>query len=95
MYKLIKEDGVHDSVVSDYHFHSMTQLDSALYEEYDDEAEKKLAPETTIEEAVHDVISEVIDHVITQADLDANPDLEKEGVKLGDTVQFTKESDIK
>lgn len=107
MYTLIKEDGVHDSVVSDYHYHHMIQTDSALYEGADDEQKDIVSEEKpegdyqthstiAVPDEPNDVIEpEVVDHVIAQKDLDANPDLEKEGVKLGDTVQITKKSDVK
>lgn len=34
---------------------------------------------------------ETIDHEVTQEDLDTNPDLVKEGVKVGDIIQIDKE----
>lgn len=34
--------------------------------------------------------TEMIDHEVTQEDLDQNEDLEKEGVKVGDTIQIPK-----
>ena len=36
---------------------------------------------------------EMVDHTITQEDLDANPDLVTEGVKVGDVVQLPKADD--
>jgi hypothetical protein len=47
---------------------------------------------TNGDEAINGPANKVdtVDHVVTEDDLAANPDLEKHGVKVGDTVQVQK-----
>ena len=51
-------------------------------------AEVKPADATVTEEKKPEV--ETVDHEVTQEDLDANPELVEEGVKVGDIIQYPK-----
>lgn len=119
MYKLIKEDGIHDTVIGDRQYHSLPGILIGMYEysgpdpepaEHDDinetierlnrsdgiNGDKNMGQEQ-VEAPESDKPDENgvdIDHVISQEDLDNNPMLVEEGVKVGDVVKIPKENDV-
>lgn len=104
MYKLIKEDGINNSVINDKQFHSLAGVSVGLYE-YDgpdpsgpDEDSKNAAVQAGnlsdgfVDQNVGTGDGERI-HRVTQEDLMNNPDFVKEGVKVGDTISFSEKFD--
>lgn len=117
MYKLTKEDGIHDSVIGDRQYHSLPGTLHEAYEyvgpdpdpaEHDDvndkierlnnadgiDGEKNMGQEKIYDKNGNkpDEDGENIDHIVSQEDLDNNPELVQEGVKIGDTIKFPKEN---
>lgn len=88
MYKLIKEegDGIRPLFISDKAHSLMSGQEFAEYKYVGDDPD---GPDEDELNRQHDV-DHYETHIITEEDLDNNPELKADGVKVGDTIKYPK-----